>query len=104
MDTSTENNPTAAWPPPEKLKGLVHKAKRAAALEQRYTRTFACRVKSCDEYGQLALHQHGVIEPFTRFAEMLAARLGEESLSNELSGSPEKGAPGLFSHLWVTKS
>ena len=50
-------------------------------------RTFARWVKSCDEQGQLALHQQGVVEPFTRFAEMLAARLGEENLPIELSGS-----------------
>jgi len=79
-----ENNPTAAWPPPEKLKDLVREAKRALELEQRYMRTYARWVKSCDEQGQLALHQQGVIEPFTRFAEMLAARLSEESLPNEL--------------------
>ena len=80
-----ENNPAASWPPPEKLKDLVREAKRALVLEQRYMRTFARWVKSCDEQGQLALHQQGVIEPFTKFAEMLAAQLGEESLSNELS-------------------
>jgi hypothetical protein len=42
-------------------------------------RTYARWVKSCDEQGQLALHHQGVVEPFTKFAAALAARLVEES-------------------------
>ena len=73
------DNPTAAWPPPEKLKDLVREANRAVALEKIYMRTYAKWVKSCDEQGQLAMHHQGVIEPFTAFASTLAARLEQES-------------------------
>jgi len=73
------NNPAAAWPPPEKLKDLVREAQKALALEKSYMRTYARWVKSCDEQGQLALHHQGVIEPFTKFAETLAARLAKEN-------------------------
>ncbi len=72
-------NPTASWPPPEKLKDLVREAQKALALEKGYMRTYARWVKSCDEQGQLAMHHQGVIEPFTKFADGLAARLAEES-------------------------
>ena len=71
------DTPAAAWPPPETLKPLVREANRAVALETQYMRIYARWVKSCDEQGQLALHQQGVIVPFTMFAETLSARLAE---------------------------
>ncbi|MEI8138501.1 MAG: hypothetical protein WCI03_01390 [bacterium] len=76
-------NPMAAWPPPEKLKDLVREAQKAVALEKNYMRTYARWVKSCDEQGQLALHHQGVIEPFSKFAAALAARLVEESQADD---------------------
>jgi len=73
------SNPRAAWPPPEILGPIAKAAAKALALEGKYMRTLAKWVKSCDEQGQLAMHQQGVIEPFADFAKTLAARLEQES-------------------------
>lgn len=73
------DNQNAAWPPPHVLKPLVREARKALALEKQYMKLYAKWVRSCDEQGQLALHQQGVIEPFTNFARTLEARQGEES-------------------------
>ena len=72
-------NKRAAWPPPEILKILVKEADKAIAMEIKYMRTLSRWVKSCDEQGQLCMHQQGVIEPFASFAKALAERLEQES-------------------------
>ncbi len=71
-------NEHACWPPPEKLEDLVKEAAAALELELEYMSIYAKWVTSCDEQGQLCLHQQGVVEPFREFAETLAGQLEKE--------------------------
>ena len=68
-------NPRAAWPAPEALAGLLEEARWALALEEEYMRVFSTWVETCDEQGQLAMHQLGVIEPFAGFMQTLDRQL-----------------------------
>ena len=71
-------NANASWPPPDKLQALLEEARRALDLQKQYMRTYSRWVESCDEQGQLCSHQVGVIEPFEKLADILAARLKVE--------------------------
>jgi hypothetical protein len=73
------DNPRAAWPAPELLAVLLEHARQALQLEEGYMRTYAGWVESCDEQGQLAMHQLGVIEPLTGLVNQLAEHLKEGS-------------------------
>ncbi|MBI4927500.1 MAG: hypothetical protein HY835_07030 [Anaerolineae bacterium] len=71
-------NPRAAWPAPELLEVLYAQAEKALRLEEDYMRVYSQWVETCDEQGQLAMHQQGVIEPFRLLAEVIQSHLPRE--------------------------
>jgi len=69
----------ACLPPPELLSPLLREARAGLELELGFMRTLARWVRTCDEQGQLAMHQQGVIEPFEELVSALERWVAQEA-------------------------
>ena len=68
-----------AIPPPDLLKRLKGRAERGLRKEYTYMKVLAKWVVSCDQQGQLVMHQQGLIEPFEALCAALAEWYERES-------------------------
>jgi hypothetical protein len=69
----------ACLPPPEFLAPLLAEARAGLELEYGYMRTLAKWTRTCDEQGQLAMHQQGLIEPFEELVAALDRWVAQET-------------------------
>lgn len=69
----------ACLPPPEFLAPLLAEARAGLELEYGFMRTLARWTRTCDEQGQLAMHQQGLIEPFEELVAALDRWVGQEA-------------------------
>ncbi len=68
-----------AMPPPQLLKRLKASAEKGLGKEYTYMKVLAKWVRTCDQQGQLAMHQQGLIEPFERLVQSLEKWYEQES-------------------------
>jgi len=66
-------------PPPDFLAALLREARAGLELEYEYMRILAGWTRTCDEQGQLAMHQQGLIEPYEELVAALARWVGQEA-------------------------
>lgn len=66
-------------PPPDFLAALLREARAGLELEYEYMRILAGWTRTCDEQGQLAMHQQGLIEPYEELAAALTRWVEQEA-------------------------